>query len=268
MPQGLRAGFPTYWTTKGAGTRDALLIHCSLAHHGAWNGVIAALDGQARFTAFDLPGHGHSGDWRGGDLHATSTAIAASFLDGPMDIIGHSFGAVVALNLALDHPDKVRSLVMIEPVFFAAANELPAHHLQDHLAQHREIVTRMADDDGPEAARLFARIWGTGQPWDSLEPEQQAYMADRIHLIGEADPQLFHDRAGLMAHLGELTMPTLLIEGGNSPPIIHAVCGVLGARISGAQRTTVPDAGHMVPITHPRETAAAIRDFWTRRVAL
>jgi pimeloyl-ACP methyl ester carboxylesterase len=72
--------------------------------------------------AFDLPGHGRSADWDGAsDYHHLSTQIAASFLTEPVDLIGHSFGATVALRLAVEQPQKLRSLILIEPVFFAVA---------------------------------------------------------------------------------------------------------------------------------------------------
>lgn len=47
--------------------------------------------------------------------------IARAALGAPVDVIGHSFGATVALRLALERPELVRSLVLVEPVLFAAA---------------------------------------------------------------------------------------------------------------------------------------------------
>ena len=78
--------------------------------------------------AFDLPGHGRSPDWDGVvEYQHLSTQIAASFVIEPVDLIGHSFGATVALRLAVEQPQKLRSLTLIEPVFFAvAARDAPA----------------------------------------------------------------------------------------------------------------------------------------------
>jgi lipase len=86
----------------------------------------AALGDIATLHAFDLPCHGASGDWDGqGDIHDTATDMALTVLDDigaqPIDLLGHSFGATVALRLAIEHPERIRSLIMYEPVFFAAA---------------------------------------------------------------------------------------------------------------------------------------------------
>ena len=84
----------------GHGPRPALAIHCSLAHSGAWRGVGAALSDELTLRAFDLPMHGRSGDWDGqGNIHDVATDMALSLLEAPMDLIGHSFGATVALRL-------------------------------------------------------------------------------------------------------------------------------------------------------------------------
>ena len=84
MPEGFRAGASVFWREAGEGARPALFVHCSLAHSGAWSGVMAGLADRLRMTAFDMPGHGRSGAWRGGDFQAETVAIAATFCDRPL----------------------------------------------------------------------------------------------------------------------------------------------------------------------------------------
>ena len=118
MPYDLRAGHQTYWRRFGIGSRPTILLHCSLAHSGAWVGLAEEMSPDLRMTAFDLPGHGRSADWDGvADYQYLSTQIAASFITEPVDLIGHSFGATVALRLAAEQPQKLRSLTLIEPFF-------------------------------------------------------------------------------------------------------------------------------------------------------
>ena len=114
---------PDIFTRRyGHGPRHALGIHCTLAHSGAWRGVGEALEDEISLLCFDLPSHGKSGDWDGkGNLHDVATDMARSLLTEPMDVIGHSFGATIGLRLAIESPELVRSLTMIEPVYFAAA---------------------------------------------------------------------------------------------------------------------------------------------------
>ena len=102
MTNKARAGRQIAFRTFGTGPRQALAIHCSLAHSGAWSGVAAALAEDMTITAFDMPGHGRSSDWDGnGDYLQAVAAIAATFLTEPVDLIGHSAGGIAALQLAL-----------------------------------------------------------------------------------------------------------------------------------------------------------------------
>ena len=65
---------------------------------------------------------GMSGEWRDqGDFHTIGTDIAKTFMDRPMDLVGHSYGGTIALRLALEVPELVRSLVLIEPVLMNLA---------------------------------------------------------------------------------------------------------------------------------------------------
>jgi pimeloyl-ACP methyl ester carboxylesterase len=82
---------------------------------------LAAKLAPAHDVFFDLPGHGRSAPWAGTDYHSDATAVAAALLHGPTHIIGHSFGATVALRLAVERPDLVSRVTLIEPVMFAAA---------------------------------------------------------------------------------------------------------------------------------------------------
>lgn len=249
----------------GAGPQPALLLHCSLAHSGAWKGLMAALGHRWRATAFDHPGHGRSPDWDGvEDLNDLSTRIARELLpEGPVDLVGHSFGGSVALRIALEQPERVRRLVLIEPVLFSVARadapEVYAWH-RAHMGRVRAEIARGARE---EAARFFLDSWGTGLPWEAMPEAQRRYMVERIHLIPAGMPTLEDDRQGFLrpGRLEALALPVLLLEGTASPPVIAAINAGLARRIPGARRAAVAGAGHMLPITHPAEVAARIEPF-------
>lgn len=264
MPTGQKAGFDTYWTTFGQGPDPALMIHCSLAHSGSWAGLARELSGALTMTAFDMPGHGRSGAWddRGGIQRVTAD-IAADLLQGPAHIIGHSFGATVALRLAVLRPELVRSLVLIEPVYFAAGLADRPEIGPAFQAQMAMFEAGMRQGDLRLAAQGFLQVWGTGVEWGSIpEPEQDA-LAGQMHLIAAAGPVLHQDAAGLLAPgvLDAVDMPVLLLEGSASPPIIGAINAGLAARLPRAERAVVAGAGHMVPITHAGQVAAEILRF-------
>ena len=100
---------PVHVRTLGAGARKVLALHCTIAHSGAWSGLAVALGDQATLIATDMLSHGRSPDWGGqGDFFDLTTALSRAQLSEPMDVIGHSFGAMVALRLAIEYPDLVR----------------------------------------------------------------------------------------------------------------------------------------------------------------
>lgn len=262
MPVDARGGHPTYWQAFGNGPLPALAVHCSLAHSGSWSGIAGALRSRLTITAFDLPGHGKSADLPvGADFPALSVAIGESFLDGPLDLIGHSFGGLIALRLALLHPHRVRSLTLIEPVLFAAAEGTPEYtrHLSEMVGY--EAAALAGDAEG--AARAFMALWGGDVDWHDLPPRVQAAHVARIHLIAAGAP-LTVDRNGHLLHPGgleALNLPVLLLRGSTSPAVMAPICDRLAARLPDARLRVVDGAGHMLPMTHVPEVAALIGDF-------
>lgn len=248
-------GFARYW---GQGGDRALLLHCSMAHSGAWDGVARALCDRLTLCAPDLVGHG-KGPPRDAarDYHDQCTEVALAHLpDAPCHLVGHSFGATIALRLALDHPGRVRSLTLIEPVLFAAAQGGPGWQQQAAVAAQLDAAFAMGDRAA--ATRTFLTVWGDGQPFDSLPPAQQAYFQDRIWVVAASNAALQADSARLLPRLGALCGPVLLIEGDRAPRVIAEIQTALAAAIPQARRVVIPGAGHMAPITHPAEIAKAI----------
>ncbi len=258
---------PRVWDRGGK--RPVLALHCSLAHSGAWAGLAGHLDG-VTLAALDLPGHGKADVWDGRtDLHGLATRealLAAEQLGsgGPIDLIGHSFGATVALRMALERPDLVRSLVLIEPVLFAAARAAGDPAFAAVQAENEVFAKALAAGRRDEAAALFHAAWGAGGRFGELPERQQRYIIDRIHLVGAQEDVIWGDAAGLLTYmrLESLGIPVLLVEGAESPPIIAAIQGELARRLPQVTRVIVPGAGHMVPITHPAEVARAVQTFW------
>ncbi|QFT94151.1 Pimeloyl-[acyl-carrier protein] methyl ester esterase [Roseovarius sp. THAF9] len=264
MPEALKAGFPTYWTTFGQGPQPALAIHCSLAHSGTWGALARHLSGALTLTAFDMPGHGRSGDWdERGEIQEVTAKIAADLLDGPAHIIGHSFGATVALRLAVMRPELVRSLVLIEPVFFAVALADHPQMRDGFAAQMAGFTDGMEAGDGYAAARAFLSVWGNGAEWESLSAPERDRLAAQMPLIEAGHAALYDDVGGLLAPgvLQGVTQPALLIEGSASPAIIGAINEGLAARLPKAERAVMAGAGHMVPLTHARQVSAEILRF-------
>ena len=264
MPKAPRAGFYTYWTSYGQGPRNAFLIHCSLASSAAWGGLARHLSGALTMTAMDMPGHGRSADWDNrGEIQGVTAQIAADFLQAPTDLIGHFFGATVALRLAVERPELVRTLILIEPVFFAVAIADQPDIARDHAVESAEFEAAMAAGDFWEAARTFTELWGDGTPFSDLPAQQQKELARQMPLVGAGMQALYHDAGNMLSpgQLERVSQPVLLVEGNSSPGIIGAVCEGLERRLPSARRAVIGGAGHMAPITHAREVSAEILRF-------
>lgn len=239
----------------------ALMLHCSLAHSGAWSEVAARLGGVLDMTAMDLPGHGRSPPRDPGrDFHDQATEAARAALPEGAHVVGHSFGATVALRLALEGV-AAASLTLIEPVLFAAAREVGAPAHEAHVAAFGPVLRAFEAGDHEGATRRFAATWGDGRPWDGLPEGLRAYQTERIALVFAGGPALDDDAAGLLApgRLEALGVPTLLIEGARSPEVVAAIQHRLTERLARAHRVVIEGAGHMAPLTHPDAVADAIR---------
>lgn len=255
-------GRPLSWREAGQGA-PAVLLHCSLAHSGALSGLMAGLGDRLAMRAPDLPGHGGTGLDPRGPNHDQALEDARRMLPatGPAHLIGHSYGATVALRLALSDPARVASLTLIEPVQFSLLAEDDPAAFAAEMAAQAPFFDAAAAGDWPEAARLFLGRWG-GAP-AGADPQRTALALAQIPFVA-AENLVLNDpeHAGVRARdLPRLTCPVLLVAGALSPPVAHRILDVIAARRPAARRLTLPAAGHMAPLTHPRPIAAAIAEL-------
>jgi len=237
------------------------LIHCGLAHGNVWKPFLAALNMDVDPILIELPGHGDAEDWdQSRDFADQALEIALDALPAdPVPLIGHSFGAVLALRLAVERPARVSSLVLIEPVFYAAVSET---YLFDKLRRDMAPFAQKAREGShATATKAFHRLWGSGEPWDDIPEMQRRYMVDRIEHVLAGEALLWEDRPGLLrdGRIEALDMPVTIVEGEASHPVMTKIVDALGARMPDAEGITVPQAGHMVPLTHPMPVAEAVR---------
>ena len=106
-----------------AAKKPLALIHCMLGRASNWRPFLNALGGSPSPLLIELPGHGLAAKWdetRDFSDQAIEMALDEMPSD-PVPLVGHSYGAALALRMAVERPDRVSSLVLVEPVFFAAA---------------------------------------------------------------------------------------------------------------------------------------------------
>lgn len=267
MPEDLLAGTSAFWREEGTGSRPMVLLHCTMAHSGAWRGVMAKLGDAFRMIAVDLPAHGKSGPrdmnttWQTQSKHMAVDLIER--LGQPVDLVGHSFGATVALRLALRRPDLVRTLTLIEPVQLSAARDDRWPEWEAHKDEHQTFIDLVNAGRRAEAAAEFHRTWGDGSPWDAFPEAQRAAMAAQIHMIRAGDESIDGEGADYvpLSEYAAIGVPVLLIEGVRTNRIIPAIQDALYRTLPDARKVVVDGAGHMVPISHADRVADEIRSF-------
>lgn len=235
----------------GGGT---LLIHCALAH-GA---VLARLAGElGGATAFDLPGHGKSPPWDDArDYHAQAVEWAASLLEAPGPVLGHSFGGTVALRLAVERTDLVTRLILVEPVYFAALRIHDAPSYSAYEESFSDIAAAYERGDSHKMAELFTAMWG-GAPWGSLPGRFKDAVAAQMPLIIAQGQGIDADSGDVFApgRLEALDCPVTLIRGSETQASVAAIHRVLLDRLTNASEHVIAGADHMAPMTHPHEVA-------------
>ncbi|NDR59666.1 alpha/beta fold hydrolase [Aliiruegeria sabulilitoris] len=240
----------------GHGPESVVALHCTLAHGGAWAPMAANLANQVTVLAPDLPGHGDGPDWQsGGDFMAAALTTLAELPREPRHVLGHSFGAVVALEHALRAPERVLSLTLVEPVLFAAVAS--ARGRMAVANEWRELERLFFAQDREAAAKLFTDTWGAGLPWEGLPRSARARLVGQIHILPDQTVTLHEDGAGILSpgRLEALTVPVTFVSGSNSPEVVGDIVETLAGRIPHARRVEIDGAGHMLPLTHPAEMA-------------
>jgi len=103
-----------------SGALPIVFVHGMVGHTGFWNSALAACADRRRAIAMDLRGHGNSSPPSNGDYSVSGcasdvTAVLDSLALGPIVLVGHSYGALVAIDVASQRRDTVRRLILVDP---------------------------------------------------------------------------------------------------------------------------------------------------------
>lgn len=254
-------------TVMGDGNERALMMHCTLSSERAMAPMAMAFENCFTTTAFDLPGHGQSAKWDfNGDLQDRVTEIAESFIDGPIHLIGHSFGATVALRLMSKMPERIKSAVLFEPVFVEAAFQRMPEKRASYEAQAQDFVEAIKNNEKERATIEFLKMWGDGTPWEAIPPNLRQSMINKIDVVDAGTPALHQDVHGLLGRAGLMNYkgPAMFIRGARSIPIMQDIHSALVQLMPQATDHAIQAAGHMVPITHHEECVVLMREFYQK----
>lgn len=250
-----------------------ILLHGSAGSAGQWRALRALLEPRHRVLAPDLIGYGRSSAWHGRRAPRLDdeVEIVAALLDRcqrPARLIGHSYGGVVALQAALDMPDRVVDLTLIEPVAFGlldSGGTADARLLAEVHLLAGEIAGGLAAGEPEAAMARFVDYWNGAGARDALSLQRQADLAGRGSRVVDNFRALFR-QPSMLPHLHHLHLyiPTLLIRGAQSPEPTRRIIERLGNALPLARTRTIAGAGHMAPLSHADEVNTAIESFLRR----
>jgi len=258
-----------------------VLVHGSSSDYRTWGAQLDDLAADFRTFAYSrryhwpnegIPEHAdYSMPEHVDDLMVLLRALGI----GRAHLVGHSYGAFVALLAALEDPGLVRTLVLAEPpaiTLFVSNSPTPAEILKllprrprTALAILRFGATGVAPaqkaalrGDGDEAVRLIGRAILGPRAYDRLSEsrlEQARVNYFKQELLGSGFADLDDEE------LRGLDLPVLLVEGRDSPALFHRLLDRLEELLPRTRRVEIPNASHLMHEDNPQAYNAALRSF-------
>ena len=241
-----------------------IFVHGSLSDFEYWYDQLEAFGGQHRAIAYsrryNWPNHNAPVAGYSAIVDAKDLAALIETLDsGPAHIVGHSYGALTALFLAVSRPELVRSLSLAEPPALSLLDHLPGALTATGRSMREDIRTRMeapmraAFARGDREAGVGAFIdyvlgpgaW-TKMPVDAkAETMRDAGEWDVMMTTGELFPELPPEA------VHRIRAPTVLLSGAKSYPFLALTDAEIARLIPGARRLILPQATHQMWLQAP-----------------
>jgi 3-oxoadipate enol-lactonase len=245
--------------------RSIVLLHEGIADRRMWNREFPALARDHHVVRYDLRGYGGSAPATVAFSYVDDlrSLIERLDLDRPV-IVGPSMGGAIALDLALAHPDRVGSLLLVAPGY----SGMDYDHVPGGKAtfERDERLSKAAADAWSagrleEATEHLRQLWASAISGEGLELFRTMVRDNAAEVFGERSGQ-FAERKGEPAagRLGEIRSPTRILVGDRDNPAMPHLANYLARGIPGAQVEMVQGADHLLNISRPDAFDAAIRD--------
>ena len=272
-------GTTVHYKEMGQGGPVIILLHGFGASEYSWREVMEPLSRSGRVIAYDRPGFGLTerpmdGNWTGTNPYSVQGNV--ELLDGLMDelgvenaiLVGNSAGGEVATAYAIEHPERVQELVLVDPaVGNGNKGPLPqwAYPLMK-LPQIRNmaplLVRTIAGEMGNDTIRM---AWH-----DPSRIKPEVYDGYRKPLMAENwDKALYEftiadNPVNYTERLAELTMPVLVVTGDDDRIVPTARSIQLSTEIPGSELVVLNACGHVPHEECPDQFMTSVRPFLER----
>jgi 2-succinyl-6-hydroxy-2,4-cyclohexadiene-1-carboxylate synthase len=245
-----------YAEVEGSGPRT-VLVHGFTQTRRSWGSVGVGLARRFEVVRVDAPGHGRSSDVVA-DLAEGARLLGAA--GGEAMYLGYSMGARLCLQLALEIPALVRSLILVSSTAGIADVE--------NRRRRRSADDRRATELEQIGLEEFLQRWLAGPLFASLGPAEANLDARRENTVAGLAASLRLAGTGaqdpLWSRLRGLAMPVLVVAGARDPAFCDLASAMVSAIGPNAELELVPDAGHAVHLERPEAFLAVVEPFLSR----
>ncbi|MGH8673341.1 MAG: alpha/beta fold hydrolase [Burkholderiales bacterium] len=240
-----------------------VFLHGVGGGHHAWDAQLPFFAAQGYGAhAWDQPGYGESAGIEPYDLEGIAAALVRlieKLDDGPVALVGHSMGGFVAQETYARSRAHVKALALcFTSAAFGGSGSAFAREFIDARIQPLDQGKTMAD----MAAKLMPTMRGARSEPDGLA------LAERI--MSRVPPDTYRKAVALLTtfdrreQLARISVPTLLIAGGDDKVAPAPVMERMAARIPRAEFVVLEGCGHLGPMDQPGEFNAALLSFLQR----
>jgi pimeloyl-ACP methyl ester carboxylesterase len=239
-----------------------VLVGGALSQRSAAAPLAAQLSPHFTVFAYDRRGRGDSGDTAPYAVDREIEDMEALILEagGSAFVYGHSSGAVLALEAARTVSARVKKLALYEPPFFVDDSRPPLP--EDYVTQLTELLSAGRRGDAVE----FFLVSGPGMPAEAVAEMRNApfwpAMESVAHTLAYDFAIMGDTMSGRPASLerwGSVTVPTLVMDGGASPPWQRHAVRALADILTHAQRQTLEGQDHG---SDPEILSAVLMEFF------
>ena len=239
-----------------------VLVPGSCSTGAAWRPVIATWNGQFRCVTTSLLGYGGTVERR--TASDPDIAYEAEILElvvrkagARVHLVGHSFGGLVALAVALRDRVPLASLVILEAPAPEILRDRGEHQHYRAFRQMTEAYFAAFDGGNTEAIAAMVDFYGGAGTYAAWPPRVQAYAIETTS-VNIRDWTSAYGFAPSAAALGAVQIPALVIRGGSSHPAVQRANALLSESMGNAALVTIDTAAHFMIATHPDEVGRLI----------
>lgn len=265
MPTNLINGIQLYWELSGQSGPVIVLIHGAWIDHHNWGELVPYLEKSYRVLNYDRRGHSRSE--RPNKQGSMQDDIAdlvelLTYLDlAPVHLLGNSYGAMIALRIAAEHPEICLSVMVHEPPFLHLNEVAMSNKDVAEIDQlQRDVIEDLMAGEMESSIARFMNAVIQPNAWDTFPNDFRKFLISQapsfIDDVNDPDPWSVD-----LEKLAKFQQPILLTQGEHSAKFYGIILDEICNAVPQAERMVIHGADHGPQVSHPRDYAEIIDTF-------